>query len=64
MESKMPDLLENPQFLTTQIITYIGNKCSLIKNIEEKILVISKVLDKAKIGLCRHFFQVRESLRG
>ncbi len=36
---------ENPKFLTTQIITYLGNKRVLIRNIEKEIEII-----KAEIG--------------
>ena len=36
------DRQENNEFLTTQIITYIGNKRSLLGNIEKEILEIEK----------------------
>lgn len=41
---------ENPDFLTTQIITYIGNKRSLLSNIEKEILEIKKFLGKDKLS--------------
>ena len=37
---------ENKDFLTTQIITYLGNKRSLIGKIEEEVEIISKKLGK------------------
>ena len=48
-------LEENKDYLTTQIITYIGNKRSLIKNIEEEILVITKELNQQKL-VCADIF--------
>lgn len=41
--------LENPEFLTTQIITYIGNKRSLLSNIEKEIIEIKNILKKDKL---------------
>ena len=35
---------ENKDFLTTQIITYLGNKRSLIGNIEKEIIEIENKL--------------------
>lgn len=49
------ELLENKDFLTTQIITYLGNKRTLIKNIEEEIRAISKTLSKSKM-VCADIF--------
>ncbi len=46
---------ENQEFLTTQIITYIGNKRSLIGNIEKEIDEISKKLGKEKL-VCADLF--------
>jgi adenine-specific DNA-methyltransferase len=46
---------ENKDYLTTQIITYIGNKRSLIKNIEEEILLITKELNQQKL-VCADIF--------
>lgn len=40
---------ENPDFLTSQIITYIGNKRTLIYDIESQIHEICAVLGKEKI---------------
>ena len=47
--------LENKDFLTTQIITYIGNKRALIKNIEQEIQIISNQLNKSKL-VCADIF--------
>ncbi len=46
---------ENPEFLTTQIITYIGNKRSLIKNIEAEVQLIAQDLGKQKL-VCADLF--------
>lgn len=46
---------ENPDFLKTQIITYLGNKRSLIKNIEIEIEEISEKLNKKKM-ICADIF--------
>ncbi len=39
---------ENKEFLTTQIITYLGNKRRLINNIEPEVEAIKKKLNKQK----------------
>ncbi len=39
---------ENKEFLTTQIITYLGNKRRLIKNIELEVEAIKKKLNRQK----------------
>lgn len=49
-ESEKKDSKENPDFLTTQIITYIGNKRSLLSNIEKEILEIQSFLKKDKLS--------------
>lgn len=46
---------ENKDFLTTQIITYIGNKRSLIGNIETEVEELSDKLGKKKL-LCADLF--------
>ena len=46
---------ENKDFLTTQIITYLGNKRSLIGKIEEEVEIISKKLGKPKM-VCADVF--------
>lgn len=46
---------ENPQFLTTQIITYLGNKRSLIGKIEQEVQEISQKLNKRKM-ICADIF--------
>lgn len=46
---------ENPQFLTTQIITYLGNKRSLIGKIEQEVQEISQKLNKKKM-ICADIF--------
>ena len=46
---------ENRDFLTTQIITYIGNKRSLIGDIETEVDAISKKLGKEKL-VCADLF--------
>ncbi|MBP5251236.1 MAG: DNA adenine methylase [Treponema sp.] len=46
---------ENNDFLTTQIITYLGNKRSLIWNIEKEVNSISEKLKKNKL-VCADFF--------
>lgn len=52
-----PNLCENEskEFLTTQIITYLGNKRALIDDIEKEIEVIGKELDKKKM-VCADIF--------
>lgn len=49
------DRQENNEFLTAQIITYIGNKRSLLGNIEKEILEIEKKIGKQKM-VCADFF--------
>lgn len=49
------NLAENNNFLTTQIITYLGNKRSLIGNIEKEVEEISKELGKTKM-VCADVF--------
>ena len=46
---------ENKDFLTTQIITYIGNKRSLIGNIEKEVEIISKKIGREKL-VCADMF--------
>ena len=41
---------ENKEYLTTQIITYIGNKRQLIRNIEEEVKKIAGLLGKEKLA--------------
>lgn len=49
-ESEKMASKENPDFLATQIITYIGNKRSLLSNIENEILEIQDILKKDKLS--------------
>lgn len=49
------DFSENNEYLSTQIITYLGNKRLLIGNIEHEIQIISKELGKEKL-VCADFF--------
>ncbi|NLK46970.1 MAG: DNA adenine methylase [Treponema sp.] len=51
----MLELKENKDFLTTQIITYLGNKRSLIGNIEKEVEIISQKLEKDKL-VCADLF--------
>ncbi len=46
---------ENKDYLTTQIITYLGNKRQLIKNIETEVELITKELGKDKV-MCADLF--------
>ncbi len=46
---------ENKEFLTTQIITYLGNKRSLIANIEKEIEVIKTEIRKERL-ICADLF--------
>ena len=46
---------ENKDFLTTQIITYLGNKRSLIANIEKEVEEIAQKLGKEKL-VCADLF--------
>ena len=45
----MEELKENDDFLSSQIITYIGNKRSLLKYIEDEIKIICKQLGKTSL---------------
>ena len=47
--------IENQEYLTTQIITYLGNKRSLIGHIEKEIIEISEKLGKEKL-VCADLF--------
>lgn len=51
----MDTAFENPEFLTSQIITYIGNKRTLIYDIESQIKEIKSVLKKEKL-VCADLF--------
>jgi len=51
----MKEQQEDKDFLTTQIITYLGNKRSLIYKIEEEVKLISKYLNKEKF-ICADLF--------
>jgi len=51
----MAELQENKEFLTTQIITYLGNKRSLIGNIESEVQEIAAKLGKKKL-VCADIF--------
>ena len=51
----MYEIKENNDFLTTQIITYLGNKRSLIGNIEKEVDEISKKIGKDKL-VCADVF--------
>ena len=51
----MKEQQEDKDFLTTQIITYLGNKRSLIYKIEEEVKLISKYLNKEKL-ICADLF--------
>lgn len=51
----MTNKIENPDFLTTQIITYIGNKRSLLTDIETQVEIIKSKLNKDKI-VCADLF--------
>ena len=46
---------ENPEFLTKQIITYIGNKRALLKDIEKEIEGVQKALGKKRL-VCADLF--------
>ncbi|MGP1454629.1 MAG: DNA adenine methylase [Treponema sp.] len=48
-------LEENKDFLTTQIITYLGNKRNLIGNIEKEVAIISAKLDNSTL-VCADVF--------
>ena len=47
--------MENKQYLSEQIITYIGNKRALLKQIDEKITEVKRLSDKEKITACDLF---------
>lgn len=47
--------MENKEYLSEQIITYLGNKRSLLKEIEKEIIKIKKKLKKEKIIACDLF---------
>ena len=51
----MEELKENDDFLSSQIITYIGNKRSLLKYIEDEIKIICKKLGKTSL-VCADLF--------
>lgn len=51
----MNAISENEEFLTTQIITYLGNKRSLIGNIQKEVIEISQKLGKKKL-VCADLF--------
>ena len=55
MKNLAEESKENEEFLTTQIITYLGNKRSLIGNIETEVNLISKELCKEKM-VCADVF--------
>lgn len=46
---------ENPEFLTTQLITYLGNKRRLLEHIEKEILLIAEKLNCQKL-VCADLF--------
>ena len=48
-------MTESPEFLTSQLITYLGNKRSLIGYIENEVRQIEEVLGKKKL-LCADLF--------
>ena len=48
-------IAENSEYLTSQIITYIGNKRSLLGYIEKEVLLIQKHLQKSKLS-CADLF--------
>ena len=47
--------MESKEYLSEQIITYLGNKRSLLKEIEKEIITIKKKLKKEKIVACDLF---------
>ena len=53
--SDSANLDENPEFLTTQIITYLGNKRRLLEHIEKEILLIAEKLNCQKL-VCADLF--------
>ena len=50
-EEPLDDLCENQSFLTEQIITYIGNKRSLLDFITKGILIVQKRLNRKKLDI-------------
>ena len=50
-----PDMQENPEYLTTQLITYLGNKRKLIFEIEKQVSSIKMRLKKEKC-VCADLF--------
>ena len=48
-------MTENPAFLKTQLITYLGNKRSLIGYIENEVKQIAEQLNKDKL-VCADLF--------
>ena len=46
---------ENPDFLTKQIITYIGNKRALLADIQAQVEAVQKALGKKKL-VCADLF--------
>lgn len=48
---KQKELIENEEYLTNQIITYIGNKRALLSFIGEAITIVKKELNKDKISI-------------
>ena len=53
--NKMVNMQENKDFLTTQIITYLGNKRRLLGNIEKEVQKISKTLGGRRL-VCADLF--------
>ncbi len=53
--AKITELHENPAFLTTQIITYLGNKRALIGEIEAEVHAILQKIGKTKV-VCADIF--------
>lgn len=49
------EIKENKDFLTTQIITYLGNKRRLLGNIEKEVEEIEKIIGKKKL-ICADLF--------
>lgn len=59
----MTKLMENEKYLTEQIITYIGNKRSLLDFIGEAVEIVRTELNKEKLDIADLFSKVRELLR-
>lgn len=55
MEHRQDSMEENKDFLSTQIITYLGNKRSLIGNIEKEVEEIASKLGKSRM-VCADLF--------